>query len=168
MNGVDLPYADKGTRRQYQLDWWHRNRAAWLAANGPCVRCGSDKDLEVDHVDPATKVDHAVWSWSMKRRLEELAKCQVLCGECHQRKTSEENRRPTVHGRVTTYDKRGCRCEPCTTVKLIYKAGGRAALERYYGELADSDSPPSWFAEYLDATAESHSGAIGAHLVSST
>ena len=61
-------------------------------ANGPCVKCGCwDLDqLEVDHIDPNTKVSHRVWSWSKERRENELAKCQVLCRACHLTKTCGE------------------------------------------------------------------------------
>jgi hypothetical protein len=47
--------------------------------------------LELDHVDPALKVSHRVWSWARERREAELAKCQVLCHDCHVAKTAEGN-----------------------------------------------------------------------------
>lgn len=90
-----MPYANRETQRAYQREWWNRRRAEWVADNGPCVRCGSEDGLQVDHVDPRKKVSHKVWSWSQCRRETELAKCQVLCDACHHRKTGAENsRRP--------------------------------------------------------------------------
>lgn len=47
--------------------------------------------MEVDHIDPDSKVSHTVWSWTPKRRELELSKCQVLCRKCHRRKTSMRN-----------------------------------------------------------------------------
>src|SRR5579863_7150610 len=65
-------------------------RLTWLQENGPCANCGSWTDLEVDHKDPEQKITHRVWSWKESRRLEELAKCQVLCYNCHKEKSNKE------------------------------------------------------------------------------
>jgi 5-methylcytosine-specific restriction endonuclease McrA len=125
-----MPYADRSTQRRAQWAWMQRRRRSWLAANGPCVRCGSTEHLEVDHWDPASKVDHRVWSWSESRLFAELAKCQVLCRACHQRKTADENSRPLVHGVRAGYQ-RGCRCASCRRAHAEYRAqrrrGGMAA-----------------------------------------
>lgn len=112
-----MPYADKAQRAAYQVEWMSRRRLAWLAENGPCANCGSTEDLEVDHVDPAQKVSHRVWSWSEARRQGELAKCQALCRTCHHRKTAaDQPERPIVHNRPGGYD-RGCRCMQCRWIK---------------------------------------------------
>jgi hypothetical protein len=91
----NMPYSDPDQQRKYQREWKDRRRQDWLAANGPCIDCGSRDDLEVDHVDAKTKIDHKVWSWSAERRLRELAKCVVRCEPCHKAKTlaCHENRR---------------------------------------------------------------------------
>lgn len=78
--------------RTYQKAWVKEARWDWLAKNGPCRQCGSSERLEVDHIDPSLKVSHAVWSWSKPRREAELAKCQVLCHDCHAKKTGHQNR----------------------------------------------------------------------------
>lgn len=89
-------------------------RAKWLAENGPCVKCGSMEQLEVDHIDRTKKVDHKVWSWTEVRRLEELAKCQVLCRECHKKKTAVDmGYHQYKHGTRTMYNHGGCRCSLC-------------------------------------------------------
>jgi 5-methylcytosine-specific restriction endonuclease McrA len=88
-------------------------RTAWIEANGPCVRCGSKENLQVDHKDPTKKVDHKVWSWSKVRREAELAKCQVLCIECHKKKSAIEAARPTPHGTDAGYTRNKCRCADC-------------------------------------------------------
>jgi 5-methylcytosine-specific restriction endonuclease McrA len=92
--------------REYQRVWVKRRRMEWIEANGPCVKCGSTVDLEMDHIDPATKEHHAIWSWAKERREAELAKCQVLCGRCH------EDKHSAPHGTATMYDK-GCKCDLC-------------------------------------------------------
>ncbi len=85
-----MPYKDPARQSEYQRRWTQRRRLDWLAANGPCVECGSWFDLQVDHIDPATKLNHNVWSWTKERREVELAKCQVLCRPCHAKKTAKE------------------------------------------------------------------------------
>lgn len=85
---LDLREARRAYMRSYQLRWMNRRREAWLAENGPCVRCGSTNRLEVDHRDPTKKVTHLIWSFSKERLEAELAKCQVLCHDCHLRKTA--------------------------------------------------------------------------------
>jgi len=82
----------RAQRRAGVSRWRHIRRGRWLWKNGPCQRCGSWTDLEVDHIDPATKVSHAVWSWSKPRRMRELEKCQVLCRVCHQKKSTGARR----------------------------------------------------------------------------
>jgi hypothetical protein len=99
--------------RTYQAAWVQRRRAEWLAANGPCVQCGSADQLEVDHIDRGEKLSHRIWSWTPARRDAELAKCQVLCAECHREKTAAENRREIPHGTRSCYVHRRCRCESC-------------------------------------------------------
>ena len=64
-----------------------RRRDAWINANGPCQSCGGNDQLQLDHIDPATKVSHEPWLWARERRERELAKCQVLCLKCHAAKT---------------------------------------------------------------------------------
>jgi hypothetical protein len=102
-----MPYKDPEVRRKYQLEWIKNRRREWIAANGPCVDCGSWDDPEVDHLNPSTKDPRLkgragenrntkpgtgqIWSWSEARREVELAKCVVRCGDCHKRKSSQEH-----------------------------------------------------------------------------
>ena len=107
-------------KRQYQIEWLQRRRTDWLEANGPCVKCGSQADLEVDHIDRASKVSHRLWGWTAERREAELAKCQVLCRNCHIEKTRAENERPLVHGTRSAYAYKGCRCDDCRRAQADY------------------------------------------------
>ena len=48
--------------------------------------------LELNHIDPTTKtysIGRDLISISMKKLVEELAKCEVLCANCHQIHTYE-------------------------------------------------------------------------------
>src|ERR1700704_6489990 len=112
-----MPYADPEKQRKYQREWVARRRREWLKHNGPCVDCGSWRNLEIDHEDPTKKVTNAVWSWSKERRDEELAKCSVRCKKCHKKKTSiyRSAHRVVTHGIIAGYLSHGCRCEKCKT-----------------------------------------------------
>lgn len=108
-----MGFKDKLKQNAAQLRYQQERRRQWIAENGPCRQCGTWERLEVDHIDPSTKVDSHIWSWTKARRDVELAKCQVLCFECHKQKTF-----PTrgTHGRERMY-RLGCRCEACTKAK---------------------------------------------------
>lgn len=85
----------KASRRvylsKYQKSWLAARRAAYFS-DKQCVRCSSTTRLELDHIDPTTKVSSRIWSWKESRRLAELAKCQVLCHRCHKDKSAGEFR----------------------------------------------------------------------------
>jgi len=93
-----MPYKDKAKQLAYQNAWMQKRRQDWLDANGPCVDCGSDENLEVDHVDSEDKVTHRVWSWREDRRLAELAKCIVRCNVCHKIKSAKEHAKGSDNG----------------------------------------------------------------------
>jgi len=86
-----MPFKNKEQKRKYQREWYANRRKQWIEANGPCILCGSNENLEVDHIDPNQKVTHKIWSFTESKRNEELAKCQVLCRECHMEKTYYDN-----------------------------------------------------------------------------
>ena len=62
-----------------------------------CIKCGSKKQLELDHVNPKEK------EWNPKRSMgsknlterfwKEIDKCQLLCYDCHKEKTGEQFRK---------------------------------------------------------------------------
>jgi len=115
------------TKRKYQRDWMAKRRRTWLRENGPCSKCGSKRGLQVDHIDPLLKVSHNVWSWSSERRVEELAKCQVLCSSCHKKKTTLQRREqhPIPHGTDSGYTRRKCRCPDCREAHRVAKHAWR-------------------------------------------
>lgn len=110
-----MGYTDKEKQREYQRNWKANRRAEYLKDKS-CVRCGSTKDLEVDHIDPSQKVSHNVWSWTEAKRNAELAKCQILCNKCHNDKTQKHREDNMVHG-LSMYRNRNCRCDICKAAK---------------------------------------------------
>lgn len=106
-----MPYKDKEKQREYQKQWMASRRADFFKDKS-CVECKSVENLELDHIDPSKKITHNIWSWSKSRREEELAKCQVLCKECHKEKTREQFTTST-HGTYAMRVNHGCECEQC-------------------------------------------------------
>ncbi len=127
---MPVPYKDKAKQAAYQNASNKRRRAEWITAHGPCKRCGSQKQLEVDHIDPKKKVDHKVWSWSKTRREAELAKCQVLCRKCHQKKTTAQSYAKMRHGTTRMRRKGGCACIACMKAVADERAYYRARAKR--------------------------------------
>jgi hypothetical protein len=106
-----MPYADRATKRTYDLQRYHRLRAEYFAGKR-CAICGGDDGLELHHLDPDAKESHRIWSWSLRRREAELAKCTTLCRWCHRDLHAEALRKPQRHGITSAY-RRGCRCDVC-------------------------------------------------------
>jgi len=111
-----MPYKDPRKQIEYQIKWLAARRLEFFK-DKECVVCGSTEKLELDHIDEKQKVSHRIWSWTLARRLDELAKCQVLCEKCHQEKTTKYHKllftKPLVHGTYNAYRHKGCRCEKC-------------------------------------------------------
>lgn len=64
--------------------------------NNSCVDCGETDPivLEFDHLDRENKLAHLSIAvrdkWSIIKINEEIKKCQVLCANCHRRKSAKE------------------------------------------------------------------------------
>lgn len=104
-----------------------RRRREWIESQGGrCVKCGSTRQLEVDHKDRSTKsMDPTnIWGLSKEKRELELAKCQVLCWECHYKKTFEEMGYKE-HGSDHSYTRKGCRCAECREAHRIHNKAWR-------------------------------------------
>lgn len=110
----------KAYLKEYQKKWLRKRRQDWIDINGPCKHCGTWENLEVDHIKREDKTMHTASIWSKRQEVRELelSKCQVLCRECHLKKTIEESNYPgIIHGSTRGYDHYGCRCEECKLTK---------------------------------------------------
>lgn len=110
-----MPYADPNKQREYVRKWVAKRRATFFR-DKVCIDCGSNENLELDHVDPSAKVASAIWSWSADRQATEIAKCVVWCRDCHWKKTLAFDRHRTEHGKTRMYQN-GCRCDDCKRAK---------------------------------------------------
>ena len=110
--------------KAYQNKWLQNRRAEWIEANGPCKKCGTWDNLEIDHIDPSEKEVRIATIWSRKKEFRdaELAKCQVLCKTCHFKKTSKENKE-FGHGTPIKYAT--CDCVVCNQMKNIHRRLGK-------------------------------------------
>ena len=101
-----MPTINRGLQRKRQRAWYARNKAkqlAWVTDRKQrhkeafrayketlvCVRCGEDESccLDFHHRDPGNKeatISQAVAStWGKDRLAREIAKCDVVCRNCH-------------------------------------------------------------------------------------
>jgi hypothetical protein len=122
-----MGYSDKEKQREYQKQWIAKRRAKYLEGKS-CAFCGSSENLEIDHINPEQKTFNPSALWSMSetnpKRIAELAKCQILCSDCHGKKTLVDisnriGQEILQHGTATMYDKHGCRCPPCREAATI-------------------------------------------------
>jgi hypothetical protein len=114
--------------RVYMAARYHRRRAMAIALlGGKCVECGTTENLELDHIDPASKTFYVGGrTVSEARYLEELKLCQLLCTHHHKVKTAKA--RSVEHGGGLS-GKRNCKCDPCKGRRNVYQK------HRYSGTL---------------------------------
>lgn len=81
-------------RLQYQAEFDKRRGILLDARKGGCVSCGETDVacLDFHHRDPETKEGHIgeFRKFGMKRLLTEIAKCDVLCANCHRKHHRDE------------------------------------------------------------------------------
>lgn len=114
-----MPYKNPAKRMEYQREWYAARRAKGIELlGGKCVLCGATEELELDHIDPATKFTHRIFSYNWNKINEELAKCQLLCVPCHFEKTLVFI--STAGGTWATrrnHHKKGCGCRACREMR---------------------------------------------------
>jgi hypothetical protein len=130
-----MSYKDPKDRSRMMKRIYAERRSAWIKSQGgKCIKCGSDKFLQADHIDPSTKIHHSFWTWSEARRELELSKCQLLCRACHFDKSHREQwgRSPREHGHARMYEMFGCRCSKCKLAKQIKRKKSEPKFKNLY------------------------------------
>lgn len=115
---------------------WRQKRIAWAKEKlgGKCVWCSAVDNLHFDHIIPKTKnaaIQKMVCSKMEKFELE-LAKCQLLCANCHREKTKQNGEyslSKPQHGTATMYGNKKCRCELCRQWKSKYDKQRRTKIQ---------------------------------------
>lgn len=111
-----------------------RKEDAISRLGGKCLVCGSTEQLEFDHINRSEKLASIgkMWTASKEKFETELAKCQLLCRDCHTDKglTAGDITR-SEHGSRARYDRYGCRCRPCTDAKV---GANRKYLNNHKGQ----------------------------------
>jgi hypothetical protein len=102
----------------------YRTRRTWAITKlgGKCI-CGSIDQLEIDHIDRTQKSIEIsrLYSVSKERYEKEIIKCQLLCKDCHIKKTILERGLKIArgtHGTISGY--RYCgppKCGDCKKAK---------------------------------------------------
>jgi|14_taG_2_1085336.scaffolds.fasta_scaffold22157_1 5-methylcytosine-specific restriction endonuclease McrA len=102
---------------KYKAEWSKRNydeNRQYLIdkLGGQCVRCGATEKLEFDHINPLDKslnVSNKLTlknAYQLEELIEEVDKCQLLCEDCHRKKTHTVDR-PAINQKVrNTWDKK--------------------------------------------------------------
>lgn len=118
--------------RKYCIERYRNQRAYFQKVLGSrCGVCKSTKNLEFDHINPATKSFSVSKLWARKdfpKVLKELKKCQLLCRKCHKKKTltdpfliRKQQKKWAPHGTTSRYAHHGCRCTKCRKAQSIWK-----------------------------------------------
>ena len=95
--------------RVYMKERYQAFKAEILSRlGGACKECGSIIGLEMHHVEPSKKKFTISTAWSQRAEIldVEIAKCILLCGDCHKVVHGAK------HGGERLY-RSGCRCGPC-------------------------------------------------------
>lgn len=121
MRDQNPAYIDKEGFKRFN---YRKNRdLAIELLGGKCVVCGSTQQLEIDHIDRATKsFDLGDWlSVCTPAELkEELAKCQLLCHPHHMEKSIRERGQTPAAGRHGLSSYKFCKCSICTKAHADY------------------------------------------------
>lgn len=122
---------DRAYMREYMISRYYRRKQEYHhLLGGKCARCGSRENLQFHHRNPSEKlytIGKVLSSLSKEKADAEVAKCELLCPDCHAA-AHDWNK----HGTLSMYRNQGCRCDLCrkknTEHSREYKRKRRAAL----------------------------------------
>lgn len=101
-----MPYKSTEKQREYQRNWYQKNRAACLARSAfnkkkvkeflnkikdnPCTDCGIKYPpcaMDFDHLSDKSFTFAHVTYLNHERLLKEIEKCELVCANCHRIRT---------------------------------------------------------------------------------
>lgn len=120
---IAVPYS-KEKHREYELERYHRLRKeAVFRLGGQCVKCGSEIDLDFDHVvDKAFDIAKLIQG-KPEKLTAELEKCQLLCVTHHR----EKHKSKAPCGTDAKYNA-GCGCVDCKRAHAEYQRKYRSKI----------------------------------------
>lgn len=91
--------------KKYMRDRYARRREDALEyLGGRCLDCGSEENLQFDHIDPSSKefnIGKILAGANEDKLYRELNKCQLLCEDCHKAKSKRENANGNIARKMT-------------------------------------------------------------------
>lgn len=115
-----MDWQDREAYRAYHRQYYLKRRQKIIDyLGGHCAVCGSTESLEIDHVSRVSKSFNISSRLTLESILEELDKCQLLCGEHHRAKTSQEQS-GFRHGTMYGWMKKKCKCSLCQSAKWLW------------------------------------------------
>lgn len=116
--------------KHYRSQRYLRMKKVYLDyLGGVCSACGSDEELEFDHIIPGSQSFRIGARMHLNKQtvLNELNKCQLLCRRCHLHKSiKERGHNIAEHGSPGMYNNYKCRCERCREAWRLYCLDRRA------------------------------------------
>lgn len=98
-----MPYKDKNQQKEFQKNWKRSKiRALQALKEGkPCTDCGIAYPhyvMQWDHLPEHKKFKNVnrMFGYSWHRIIAEIAKCELVCANCHAARTYERSSRGTV------------------------------------------------------------------------
>ena len=111
------------TNNEYMRGYRASRRRALIAMmGGSCVVCGSEDNLEFDHIKPSDKSFSISRYYGSLENIEaELKKCQLLCKQCHLETTRSEVRSGSHCRQGHKFSVRNGRnfCKECDKIRKI-------------------------------------------------
>lgn len=116
------PQRDNELRKNRRAE---RRSMAVKLLGGKCANCDSTEKLDFDHINNDRAGVKYLISQMFHNKLEllldELEKCQLLCKSCHALKSARERGGgKSVHGKLSMYMNKGCRCSLCRSANASY------------------------------------------------
>jgi hypothetical protein len=96
-----MPYKDKEQQREYlRRNYEERKAYVQQAKNVPCADCGESYPfyvMDFDHLeDKVANINRIRWTKGLDKIKAEIAKCEVVCANCHRIRTYNRQQAPLV------------------------------------------------------------------------